>query len=467
MKKRKGLQHKLWFYFTMFSCCILVVLWLLQIMYFNVYYETMKFAEVENIGKDFLEYYNSKNISEIPPQGTFRNGVILRVINKEGSFTDFGYHKDMRIRRERETIEKYIEKLNSSSKKYLIETVSNDGRGMGNNIVFIAEISDSKGESYLYLTAPLSPVDATVNVLKSQFILVSFLALIISFLLSFFMSNRLALPIVKIKNSALELAKGKYDVTFEDGNYNEINELSNVLNRTAKELSKNEELRRDLIANISHDLKTPLTIIKSYAEMVIDISGDNKEKRQEHLGVIINEADRLTLLVNDILDLSRMEAKTVEFEKENFDFSQTVNKIYEGFKVFSNYKNYNFSLECPNHVYAIGNEGRINQVIYNLIGNAINYTGDDKTVKIKVTENENSVRFAVTDTGKGIADDELERVWNRYYKASKTNTREVNGSGIGLAIVKNILELHNAEYGIISEIDKGSTFWFELLKGKA
>jgi signal transduction histidine kinase len=200
--------------------------------------------------------------------------------------------------------------------------------------------------------------------------------------------------------------------------------------------------------------------------MIQDISGDNKEKREEHLGVIVNETDRLTLLVNDILDLSKMEAGTVTFDMDNFNLSQTVKNIYEKFRVFSEFKNYNFITDCPDNVITYGNEKRITQVIYNLIGNAVNYTGDDNTVEIKVEKKEKTVSFQVTDTGKGISKEDIERVWNRYYKVSKTNSREANGSGIGLAIVKNILEIHNVDYGIISQEGKGATFWFELPLGE-
>jgi hypothetical protein len=150
-------------------------------------------------------------------------------------------------------------------------------------------------------------------------------------------------------------------------------------------------LRRDLIANVSHDLKTPLTIIKSYAEMIIDISGDNKGKREEHLGVIIKESDRLTELVNDILDLSKIEAKIEKFEMKEFDIADTLRRVYEKFQVFSECKKINFNLICPDSLMAIGNEVRINQVMYNLIGNAVNYTGPDNFVEVKLFEKEETV----------------------------------------------------------------------------
>lgn len=446
---------------------------MLQITFFNTYYETMKFNETESIGNEIAASYSVDNVSEIPPQGLFRKGMIIRRLSTDGYYMESEFVKrDRRLMIENERLSEYIDRLNESDKNYLIEIISDNFRGSDNmpginrNIIYISKVADESGktDSYLYIMTPLSPTDATVNVLKSQLILVTVIIVIISFLLSFFLARRLSKPIVRIKDSALKLSEGEYDVVFESGDYQEINELSNVLNYTAKELSKNEELRRDLIANVSHDLKTPLTIIKSYAEMITDISGDNKEKREEHLKVIVKETDRLTDLVNDILDLSKMEANTVELEMKEFDIAKTVKKIYEGFKVFSEYKNYNFTLECDDSLIVLGNEGRITQVIYNLIGNAVNYTGEDLKVDIRLFGNDDKVRFEVRDTGKGISKEDMPRVWDRYYKASKTNTREVNGSGIGLAIVKNVLKLHNADFGAESELNKGSAFWFEMNK---
>lgn len=467
--KKRGLQFNLWVYFTSFSLIILMILWLLQVILFNTYYETMKINEAENLGNEIAQNYTSGNVLDILPHGEFRHGMIIRSVSLDGElkYNDLGRNElRLRERIEREKILKYIEKLNNSSKKHIVEISVNNFIGIDKNVVYMSKVYDSNGKlhSYLYIQTPLTPTDATVNVLKSQLLMVSVLIIFISFLLSFFLAKKLSKPVIEIKNSSLELAKGNYNVHFNDGGYKEISELSNVLNNTAYELKKNEMLRRDLIANVSHDLKTPLTIIKSYAEMIIDISGDNKGKREEHLGVIIKESDRLTELVNDILDLSKIEAKIEKFEMNEFDIADTLRRVYEKFQVFSECKKINFNLICPDSLMAIGNEVRINQVMYNLIGNAVNYTGPDNFVEVKLFEKEETVRFEVRDTGEGISEEDKERVWDRYYKTSKNNTREQTGSGIGLAIVKNVLINHNAFYGVESELGKGSTFYFELKK---
>ncbi len=451
----------------MFSMAIIITLWLLQIIFFNGYYETMKIRETEKLGNELALLYNSANVSDIPSQGMFRHGMIVRNINLDGS----GLYPDrmineprMRERFGNRNLKTYIEKLNSSDKNHIVEIMADDFREVNKNIVYLSKVFDENGKlhSYLLIQTPLTPTDATVRVLKSQLIIVSVAIILISILISFFLAKKISEPIIKIKDTSLELSSGNYSVNFEEGGYREIDELASVLNYTAEELSKNEKLRRDLIANVSHDLRTPLTIIKSYGEMIIDISGDNKEKREEHLNVIISEADRLSLLVNDILDLSKIESGETELCMEEFNISASVKKVYEQFKVLSKYENYDFVLSVEENLKTMGNEARITQVIYNLVNNAVNYTGEDKKVCISLYAKENKVRFEVTDTGEGISEEDKKRVWERYYRASKNNKREILGSGIGLAIVKNILILHNADYGVISEKGKGSTFWFEL-----
>ncbi len=451
----------------MFSMVIIITLWLLQIIFFNGYYETMKIKEAEKLGNELASTYTPSNVSEIPLQGMFRHGMIVRNINLDGS----GTYPDRMINepRIRERIDKrnlktYIEKLNESGKNHIVEIMTDDFRETNKNIVYLSKVVDESGNlhSYLLIQTPLTPTDATVRVLKSQLIIVSFAIILISILISFFLAKKISKPIIKIKDTSLKLSSGNYSINFEEGGYREIDELANVLNHTARELSKNEALRRDLIANVSHDLRTPLTIIKSYGEMIIDISGDIKEKREEHLNVIIKEADRLSLLVSDILDLSKIESGTIELDMAEFDICALVKKVYEQFKVLSQYENYNFELSVREGLKAFGNEARITQVIYNLVNNAVNYTGEDKKVTIRLFSNGDAIRFEVSDTGKGISEEDKERVWDRYYRASRNNKREISGSGIGLAIVKNILTLHNANYGVISEKGKGSTFWFEL-----
>ena len=216
------------------------------------------------------------------------------------------------------------------------------------------------------------------------------------------------------------------------------------------------------MANVSHDLKTPLTMIKAYAEMVRDITYQDDEKRINNCNVIMNETDRLNLLVNDILDLSKLEADVKELDITNYDLVKEIKEIIKRYEIIKETENYNFILTLPKTALVNADKNKLNQVIYNLINNAINHTGKDKTVKINLVKKDKKYLLEVIDTGSGITKEELPLIWNKYYKSDKKHQRNVVGTGIGLSIVKSILEKHHFLYGVKSTINKGSNFYFYI-----
>ena len=205
-------------------------------------------------------------------------------------------------------------------------------------------------------------------------------------------------------------------------------------------------------------------MIKAYASMIKEISGDNPEKREKHLQVIIDEADRLTGLVNDVLSVSKLQSNMTELKLKVFNLTELVYGIINKFGYLQEAQGYSFMLDIEPNLYTRADEEKIRQVIYNLLGNAANYTGADKTVYISLKSSMDfkRVRFEVKDTGKGISKDELPEIWNRYYRVKESHNRPVKGTGLGLNIVKAILENHSFDFGVESEKDKGSTFWVDF-----
>ncbi len=463
MRKPMKLSRKLWIYFGGFAIFILGLLWIIQIIFLNSFYETMKVVEIKNTGADIVREYNTGRLEllDMVVKAHFENGLSVGVYDAYGK-PIIGADSPGSAGYTHQLLPEVVEKL-AFSGQASVSFVSKDSSNRYNSAVFGAILKGSSvGTLYLCLSSPLEPMGATTQVLKTQLLIVTIISLIIAFILSFFISRKLSKPISDITMSATGFIKGNYDVTFKGANYEEINQLSSVLNHAAYELKKTDILRRDLMANVTHDLKTPLTIIRSYAEMIHDISGDNPEKRSEHAHVIMEEADRLSLLVTDILDLSRMESGVISLNKQPFNITESINRALTSFSVFAEKNGYTFDISCNESYNVLGDEARIQQVIYNLIGNAINYTGEDKKVKIVAEKSGEFVRVCISDTGKGIPAEEHPYVWNRYYKSSVSHHRLQNGTGVGLAIVKNIFELHGINYGIISETGCGSTFWFEL-----
>ena len=282
-------------------------------------------------------------------------------------------------------------------------------------------------------------------------------------MIAYFLSKKLTSSLQDITKKARKLGSG-VPVDFPTYDILEVNELSNVLTSAQSEMLKTDELRRDLLANVSHDLKTPLTMIRAYAEMVRDISYKDDKKREEHLNIIIDETDRLNILVNDILELSKLQANAEVINLETFDLVAEINSILKRYEIIKETENYHFVLEAPKKALVIADRKKINQVIYNLINNAINYTGDDKTVTITIKKTRDSYGVFIKDTGKGIEESELPFIWDKYYKNDKNHKRNVVSSGIGLSIVKSILVSHNFKYGVESKINKGTTFYFYIKK---
>ena len=280
--------------------------------------------------------------------------------------------------------------------------------------------------------------------------------------LALYLANRISRPIKDITHSAAEMGKGHYGVKFQGGHYSEIIDLADTLTAASRELEKTDMYQKDLIANVSHDLRTPLTMIKSYAEMIRDLSGNNPEKREAHLSVIIDEADRLNVLVSDMLNMSRMQNRSITIERANFDIKATAESLLASYEILQEQEGYKIKFNCSGPIIVNGDEAKIKQVLSNLITNAIKYCGEDKVIIINLKKTGKKMRCEIIDHGAGIAPDEINHVWERYYKSSTHHVRPTEGSGLGLSIVKEILILHKANYGVHSKVGKGSTFWFEL-----
>lgn len=363
---------------------------------------------------------------------------------------------------EKETVQEMTDEDTSRSHEEMAmdDAVMKNYVSEARSMIYIRLVTDTEGEEHLILMSMLiTPVDATVYTLRIQFIYISAIFVVTAVVVAFVISNITSRPIRRINESAKNLAQGNFDTKFDGSGYREVEELSHTLNYAAGELGKSEQLQRDLLANVSHDLRTPLTMITAYSEVLRDIPGENTP---ENVQIIIDETKRLTNLVNDMLELSKLQAGVSEISAEVFDFTTSILAVLKRYSKLTEQSGYTIRFEYSDDVKVCADEYKIYQVIYNLINNAINYAGDDKTVIVRQIVNGEIVRLEVEDHGKGIAEDEIESIWDRYYKVDKTHKRATQGSGIGLSIVKNILKLHDARFGVNSKVGTGSIFWFEL-----
>ncbi len=334
--------------------------------------------------------------------------------------------------------------------------------GSNPSTVIFAKVVSYDGDDYLVLTdSEIVPITATTRVLTYQLIAVTAFLALASAVISTVISKRLSRPIVKMTDEASLLAKGRYDVDFdsEGANFLEAKRLGESLNYAAGELSKLDTMQKELVANISHDLRTPLTMIRGYSEVMRDIPG---EMNAENIQVVIDEATRLSSLVSDVLDLSKLTEDGAAIKPERFSLTEAVRETLARYSHLTERDGYRFVFNADSDAVVIADKTRILQVIYNLVNNAINYTGDDRLVTVTQTVSDGKVRISVTDTGEGIPEEELPLIWDRFYKVGGFHNRGKVGTGLGLSIVKNVLLKHNAAFGVASKVGSGSTFWFEL-----
>ena len=327
-------------------------------------------------------------------------------------------------------------------------------------ITLIEEFERSDGQlTTIMFVAMIAPVEATVSTLRVQLYLVTAIVLVLSVVLAIVIAGRISRPIEDISQGAEILAKGDYDTRFSAKGFYEIAALSDTLNTAAVELGRVESLRRELMANVSHDLRTPLSLIYGYAEMMNDFPD---EITTEQTKTIMDETQRLTTLVNDVLDISKLESEIEQLDPSRFSLTESVLKTCMRIEELLRSEGYEIVFEHNDEVHIVADETKIDRAFYNLLINAVNYSGESRIITVVQTKDGDHVRIGVTDAGEGIAVNDLPHIWDRYYKTDGSHKRAVTGTGLGLSIVKKIIDLHGGKYGVISDIGKGSTFWFEI-----
>lgn len=489
-RPRVSISAKLFGFLALFTFFILIVVWIFQIGLLNYFYRDTKYKELEMadyaIAHAIMD--NPEAVSETVEEFGSEYDICSRVFRMNGDrvyqIASVDVSGDCLIHKMTDNFLTYLynkaianggvythqvkpgdvdrSMTSENEKTPLKESFWKRVNSNGVNTVHIRLLTNNEGEEYIVvLNSELVPLSSMVDTLETQFWMIAVILLLGALLLAVLISRNISRPIQKMNHAAKRLAEGQYDADFEVSGYREVMELSDSLTYASKELSKNDKLQKELIANISHDLRTPLTMIIGYSEVMRDLPGENTP---ENVQVIIDETQRLSNLVNDLLDLSKLQAGTRKLNLEVFDLTGVVQDVMSRYEKLTQKDGYvvEFSYDTQANVFA--DQTMILQVVYNLINNAINYTGDDKLVRVtqKVIGETGRVRISVTDSGAGIEADQIPLIWDRYYKVDKVHRRAMVGTGLGLSIVKHILEQHNTTYGVESKLGVGSTFWFEL-----
>ena len=430
-------------------------LYFFQVLFLNTYYKLNQSNNLDQTINSIQNNIDKNNASTYFDNLSLNNEVCIQIISNNNLVYSSDFYKHCANKDNEILTNIQSTFINSNKKNLKVEFINNAFHNK--SLVYGKKIGT---DTYVFANSSLEPIDKSISLLKSQFIYVTLVTLLLAFIISYFISKKLADPIIKINKNAKKLVKKEYDINFStDSEIYEIKELEDTLNKTTKELAKTETLRKEFLANIGHDLKTPLTMIEAYAASARDLNYNKKIKRERDLNIIIDESERLNMLVNDILLLSKIQSKTIELKKEVFNITELIKEILKRFAIYEN-DGYIFEFKTKKQHLIEADKKSIERVIYNLIINAINYTGKDKKVYITIKEI-NTITINVTDNGVGISEEDKKLVWNKYYQTNKRHKRTEIGTGLGLSIVKSILEDHKFEYGIKSKINKGTTFYFK------
>ncbi len=509
----KSMRFRLWAGMMALIAIVLILLWLFQIVFLESFYTTMHISGVKKEAAAILDSINAesstglKNAPDSLENGSngleskldalaFKNNMSIELIDSDGNVAystgTAGMNGQMPMM------------MNGSRTKVFQQALAGDTVQLtlehprfGNQFMMIGLPAKSSGsvEGVLIMNLPLAPVEETAAILKNQLLYITGILLVASLLISFLLSRSFTKPILDIKKAAETMASGDFSVRINTKKQDEIGKLSGTVNYLGEQLSKIDQLRKDLIANVSHELRTPLSLIRGYAETIRDVSGDTREKREKHLEIIIEETERLSRIVDDVLNLSQLQSGYTELSISQFPVKETLEAIVERYQVLSEKTGVGIAVECPADTVINADKAKIEQVFYNLINNAFNHTpaGGSITARASIKStganstavkstglnsafnsvgvnltgaNSIAVRFEISDTGSGIAEEDLPHIWDRFYKADKTGSRKSAGTGLGLAIAKGILDAHMADYGVESKPGRGTTFWFEL-RGQA
>ncbi len=474
-----SIRVRIFIYLLVFVGILLALLWLFQIVLLDDFYRMLKTASLKRSADMIAQNIDNTELQTLVDRISQENDISILI--KDGEMETL-YSADMTagsiIHRMNDfALARYWEKAREADNTWLelfdlgafrdmrynaksfVGPVPPPDNSRAESMLYLRLAVQQDGETLgIYLNSQITPLGATVGTLRSQMAVITACLLLLSLLLSLLISKRITRPIIETNQAAKALSGGRFDPPSRKAGYREIDELNKTLKKAAVELSKVDQLQKELIANISHDLRTPLTMIGGYAEVMRDIPGENTP---ENMQVVIDETKRLSTLVSAVLDYSQLKAGAQEPVMESYNFTQSVREVLERYAKLTGQDGYEITFEAGEEVLVLADETKLTQVIYNLINNAILYTGEDKKVLVRQTVENGMAVLSVIDTGRGIPKEELNQIWTRYYRASH-HKRAAIGTGLGLSIVQSILEMHHLPYGVESELDKGSRFWFSV-----
>jgi len=494
MKGKMSIAKKLFIITTIVFAVFISGTLIIQSLFFERFYISKKENELKTTVKDFKESYDeeedAEKVGDLIEEFERSNNVSIVILDKSNRLKFVVSHSKnkadaVRMREITDFAKKWSENKNfsqafKSNGKITILKNENKKTSSGN---LIGVVADDKKDEVIFIHSSLQPVNEAVSVIEQFYKYFCLVAVLFILLLALVYSNMIVKPLKRINKVATKMARLDFSEKCVIINEDEIGNVASSLNFLSENLdyaltslrnanSKLEEdiekernlekMRREFVASVSHELKTPITLIDGYA---VGLKDDIFEGQEEdfYLDIIIDEARKMGSLVSDMLDLSHLESGSFKFTREEFKISELIHFTLKKYKTLIDDKEVNLRLELIEDTMVCADWNRLEQVFTNFITNALRHVDEKGTIKIEMVEEESKIKIQVENTGSNIPEEEISKVWDKFYKIDKSRNRKLGGTGIGLSIVKNILMLHNYSYGV-ENTDSGVKFYFSIPK---
>lgn len=440
----------------------MIILFFLQSLLFIPFYENQRTRQTDGfIDEVTLLIAHGDNLNQLN-RIAYSNNVCMIIFNKQGKtvYSADNIGDGCVLNQYDYPITENLESLRSDEKLMIREIKINQQTDQ-TSLVVAKKVKENLLTYYIFVNTPIIPIASTITILQNLLIIASLIVIGIAFVISWYFSRGIANPIVNIKRSADQLALGNYQEQFTSSGYSEVEDLATTLNLTAKRLSEIDKMRKELFANVSHDLKTPLTNIIVYSELLHEVSGENPQQREAHLNIIQDEANYINQLVED-MNLMSKEGKH-DLKYTNFNISAALVHLIDLISQNNQNPLVRFESYIEEQIIVSADKTKILQVIRNFINNSMKYSGEkNNVIEINLRKRGGKAELEVIDRGIGISKEQIPYIWDRYYRGSSNFHRREGGSGLGLSIAKSILEQHQLIYGASSEPGKGTRFYFEM-----
>lgn len=485
--KFKSVRFKLFFTMCVVILVIILSLVLINSIVLENFYIYSKTATIKQVYQKVNDYYNTENtnvdleteLKKIAYKNNFdiliKTDTNLIIFTSDREFLSSTYIlKDINEIKSK-SIEENETKINVKVTTDEVNNVS---------YMFLTGILDNG--YVLYIRMPISPIEESVKISNTVLLMIGGITLVVAGIIASFISRKFTNPILQLNDIANKMSKldfsKKYRITDTEDEINElgrsINTMSDKLEATIKELQKNnielekdieekskiDEMRKQFISDVSHELKTPIALIQGYAEGLIENVNSDEESRKFYAEVILDETNKMDKLVKQLLELMKLEYGKREFDNEKFNINELINEVLRKCSVMINEKNIKVYFENKEPIYVYADEFYIDQIITNYLTNAIKHAEEvekETKIEIKVEKVSNKIRVSVFNTGENIPEEDLQRIWGRFYKLDSSRNRQDGGSGIGLALVKAIMNNYQNEYGVKNK-KNGVEFYFDM-----